>query len=403
MRLPNWQTRTNGLRVTSVHDAATTKRSSPRLRRGCRGRRLWVGWCVPFEPRTVQSWWQPGEGFSRLHLLFVEERSAFSNFCGCSVARGIVLIPLLWVLTALSFLALDLASTVRAEVNVTQASGEAEKAYFYAQGGLEEVLFHIVFPYPDPEKQKQLFPYAGGMNHYWTRSGEMRCHIAIQDEAGKIDLNFANPEVLTRLLENLGIAQASSIAASIVEWRKPNSEGKDLDGIKHRPFTSVEELLLIRGMNREILYGKPQRKEHGRSKGTRGLAEFVTVYSGKSQININYAEPEVIAALPGLNLDIANLIVQARAREPFKTSSELFQRVTGVTSGEALSLLTTEVSKQYCLIATAQVSGSKVRRSIKLIIKRSDKFRTQHEKLMWYDEYWPSEEVLKWTERRLAV
>jgi general secretion pathway protein K len=317
--------------------------------------------------------------------------------------RGIVLIALLWVLAALSLLALDLASTVRAEVNMTQASGEAEKSYFYAQGGLEEVLFHVVFPYPDIEKQRRLFPYAGGMNHYWTGSGEMRCHIAIQDEAGKIDLNFASQEVLTRLLENLGVAGASSIAASIVEWRKPSSERKDFDGIKHRPFASVEELLLIRGMSREILYGKPQTKEHRPSRGRRGLAEFVTVYSGKSQININYAEPEVIAALPGLNLEMAELIVQARARQPFKTSSELSQRVTGVVSGETLSLLTTEVSQQYCLIATAQVSGSKVRRSIKLIIKRSDKFRTRHEKLMWYDEYWPSEEVLQWTERQLAV
>src|SRR5437867_8570146 len=87
--------------------------------------------------------------------------------------RGVVLIPLLWVLAALSLLALDLASTVRTEVNVTQASGEAVKSHFYAQGGMEEVLFHIAFPYPDPERQRRLFPYAGGMNHYWTSSGEM--------------------------------------------------------------------------------------------------------------------------------------------------------------------------------------------------------------------------------------
>ena len=317
--------------------------------------------------------------------------------------QGIVLIPLLWVLTALSLLALDLASSVRVEVNMTQAVGEAEKSYFYAQGGLEEVLFHIAFPYPDSEKQKRLFPYAGGMNHYWTRSGEMRCHVAIQDEAGKIDLNFSSQEVLTRLLENLGVAGAGPIAASIVQWRSPSSDRTEHDGMKHRPFTSVEELLLIRGITREILYGKPQRKEDGRSQRKRGLAEFVTVYSGKSQININYAELEVIAAIPGLNLDVASLMVQARARQPFKTSSELFQRAGGVIPGEALSLLTTEISQQYCLIATAYVSGSKLRRSIKLIIKRSDKSRTQHEKLMWYDDYWPSKEVLKWTEGQFTA
>jgi len=320
------------------------------------------------------------------------------------LSRGIVLIPLLWVLAALSLLALDLASTVRAEVKVTQASGEAERSYFFAQGGLEEVLFHIVFPYPDAEKQKRLFPYAGGMNHYWISDGEMRCHVAIQDETGKIDLNFATPEVLTRLLENLGVSgsAASALAGAIVEWRKPDSGKRDFDGIKRQPFTSVEELLLIRGMSREILYGNPQRKETPRSRGKRGLMEFVTVYSGKSQVNLNFAEPEVLAALPGLDWDTAQLIVQARLREPFKTASDLSQRTGRTISSETLSSLTTEVSQQYCLIATSKVRGSKVRRSIKLIIKRSDGVRTRHERLMWYDEYWPSDEVLRWTEKHLA-
>jgi general secretion pathway protein K len=324
-------------------------------------------------------------------------------FCMVATDRGIVLIPLLWVLAALSLLALDLASTVRTEVNLTQASSQAAKSYFYAQGALEEALFHIVFPYPDSEKQKRLFPYAAGMNHYWMSDGEMRCHVAIQDEAGKLDLNFASPEILTRLLENLGMSSpaAPALADAIVEWRNPDSEKRDLDGISHGPFASIEELLLVRGMSREILYGRPEREEMGRKKGRRGLAEFVTVYSGKSQVNINYAEPEVIAALPGLDLDTAALIVQARAREPFNNSSELSERVT--ISDEALSLMTTDVSKQFCLTATAQVRGSKVRRSIRLIIKRTDKGRARHDKLMWYDEYWPGDEVLRWTETHLPA
>src|SRR5262249_31151943 len=132
-----------------------------------------------------------------------------------SRSRGIVLITLLWVLAALSLIALDLASTVRAEVNVTQASGEAEKSYFFAQGSLEEFLFHIVFPYADAVKQKHLFPYAGGMNHYWISDGEMRCHVGIQDEAGKIDLNFAPPEVLSKLLENLGVSRSAASALAV--------------------------------------------------------------------------------------------------------------------------------------------------------------------------------------------
>ncbi len=331
--------------------------------------------------------------------------SGLKPFCIVIREQGIVLIPLLWVLAALSLLALDLASTVRSEVNLSQASTEGAKSYFYAQGALEEVLFHIVFPYPDLEKQKRLFPYGAGMNHYWMSNSEMSCHVAIHDEAGKLDLNFATSEVLTRLLENLGMSSSAAppLAAAIVEWRRPDPEKHEFDGIRHGPFATVEELLLVPGMNREILYGRPEREETGRKKPRRGLAEFVTAYSGKSGVNINYAAPEVIAALPGLDLEMAALIVQARAREPFKTTSELSQRVTGVPSADVFSFFTTEVSQQYCLIATAQMRGSKVRRSIKLIIKRTDKIREGHEKLIWYDEYWPGDEVLKWTERRFAA
>ena len=325
--------------------------------------------------------------------------------------RGVILIALLWVLTALSLLALNLASTVRSEVKVAQASGEAEKAYFYARGGLEEALYHLVFPDKDQEKQSRLFPYAGGMNHYWMNSDEMICHVAVLDEAGKIDLNFAREETLEKLLENLGVAESrqASIVKAIVEWRRPNPKETDSTydalsagpyKIKHRPFSSVEELLLVRGMTREILYGRPQRKKDGRVAGRRGLAEFVTVYSGKSQININYAEPELLAAMPGLNWDIAESIGQARKTKPFKSSSELSQRITGTIPGEALSLLTTELSARYCLIATAFVKGSNVRRSIKVVAKRDDTLKSRHEKLIWYDEYWPLDPLLKWTEAK---
>ena len=204
-------------------------------------------------------------------------------------------------------------------------------------------------------------------------------------------------------------SRQASIAKAIVEWREPKSKDKETSSpyhdvwaspyrVKHRPFTSVEELLLVRGVNGEILYGRPQRKKDGKVTSRQGLAEFVTVYSGKSQININYADAEVIAALPGLSFDIARMIVEARKTKPFKTGSEISQRVTVTLTGEALSLLTTEVSTRYCLIATAFVKGSSLRRSIKVVAKRDDKLKSRCEKLIWYDEYWPLDALRKWTE-----
>ncbi len=339
-------------------------------------------------------------------------KSVFSHLQGnhCGSDRGVILIALLWVLAALSLLALNLAATVRIEVGLAQASGESEKAYFYARGGLEKALYHLFFPNPDPDKQKALFPYGAGMNHYWMSNEEMVCHVAILDEAGKIDLNFAYPETIVRLLENLGVQSSlgSSIAAAVVEWRTPktaesNEAYGDFDRVKHRPFDSVEELLQVPGVSREILYGAPQRRGDGKIVNRRGLAEFVTVYSKKSQVNMNYAEREVVAALPGLNLNMAALIVQARKTEPFKTSSDLSERVPGIIRGEALSLMASDLSSPYCLVATAFVKGSKARRSIKVVVKREEKLKSRHERLIWYDDYWPTQQVLRWTDFKSAA
>jgi len=323
--------------------------------------------------------------------------------------RGVILIALLWVLTALSLLALNLAFTVRTEANAAQASGEAERCYFYARGGLEAALYRIIFPYKDDEKEKEFLPYAGGMNHYWMSNGDTICHVAVLDEAGKIDLNFAKEETLARPLTNIGVKAplSSSLAEAIVKWREPHvrSTADADDGssttaeeIKHSPFTSVEELLLIKGMTQEILYGMPMRKGDGKVVVKRGLAEYVTVYGGNIQVNVNYAEPEVIGALPGLDLDTAQAVVQAREEGLFKTSGDVSQRIPGIFQGEALSMMTTQFSRHYCLIATALAKGSKARRSIKTIVTRDETLKSRHEKLIWYDEYWPSDRVLKWAE-----
>ena len=118
--------------------------------------------------------------------------------------RGVVLVTVLWIMVGLSLLALTLAATVRTEATLARASGEAEQAYFFARGALEAVLYRLAYPDPDPQKQQALFPYAGGMNHYRLSSRQMRCHLALMDEAGRLDLNAARPETLERLLRIVG-------------------------------------------------------------------------------------------------------------------------------------------------------------------------------------------------------
>jgi general secretion pathway protein K len=313
-----------------------------------------------------------------------------------------ILITLLWVLAALSLLALNLSSTVRGELNVASASMQGEKAYFFARGGLEAALYQLVYPSSDPEKQKARFPYRDGMNHFWITSDDWFCHVAVQDEAGKIDLNFANEAVLKRLIQNTGIEeqQAGAIVESIFRWRDGDSSqsgrGSETPTGKRRVFSSMEELLLVDGISREVMYGAVRKGRDGEARLYRGLADFITVYSEKAQINLNYAEPEVIAALPGVDQQTAENIVNARAEESLSTS-RMAQEVAGLIPGEAAALTTTGPSQVYSLVATAFLKNSKLRTSVRSVVKLDGTRKWGHSKLIWYDEYWPSERILTWT------
>ena len=305
--------------------------------------------------------------------------------------RGVVLVTVLWIMVGLSLLALTLAATVRTEATLARASGEAEQAYFFARGALEAVLYRLAYPDPDPDRQKQqaLFPYAGGMNHYRLSSRSLRCHLALMDEAGKLDLNAARPETLERLLRIVGSSppRAETLAAAVVAWRtrgpRPGSSG-----VGRRPFRFVEELLQVPGMGRELLYGRPRRQPDGRTVFQRGLMDFLTVYTATSRVNVNYAAPEVLAALPGMGWEEARSLVAARARQLLE-ASDLSSRAPA----EALPFLTTQPSQTFSLVATAWLEGSATRRSLRVVARRDARARLGHQRLVWYDQYWPSPRV----------
>ena len=307
--------------------------------------------------------------------------------------RGVVLITVLWIMVGLSLLALTLAATVRTEATLARASGEAEQAYFFARGALEAVLYRLAYPHPDREKHQALFPYAGGMNHYRLSSRKLRCHLALMDEAGRLDLNAAAPETLERLLRIVGAGpfQAESLAAAVAAWRTPGA-GLEAPGARGQPFRFVEELLQVPGMERELLYGRPRRQRDGRTVFQRGLMDFLTVYTATGRVNVNYAAPEVLAALPGMDWEQARSLVDARARRLLESSD-----LSRLAPAEALPFLTTQPSDTFSLVATAWLEGSATRRSLRVVARREARSRLGHQRLVWYDQYWPSPRVRRFS------
>jgi type II secretory pathway component PulK len=87
-------------------------------------------------------------------------------------------------------------------------------------------------------------------------------------------------------------------------------------------MSSIEELLLIRGVTPELYFGHPELEQLP-------LPELLTVYGHRSgRINVNTAEPELLAAvgeafgIPGL----AEMVVEQRQVSPFVSTQDLTAR-----------------------------------------------------------------------------
>lgn len=76
---------------------------------------------------------------------------------------------------------------------------------------------------------------------------------------------------------------------------------------KNGPFASIDELLLVKGVSRALLYGDD---------GHQGIADYITVWGDNGSINVNTAPLPVLAALaPEMNEKLAQELIKYR-QEP---------------------------------------------------------------------------------------
>jgi general secretion pathway protein K len=123
--------------------------------------------------------------------------------------------------------------------------------------------------------------------------------VTIADESGKINLNDAQPELLTSALaarSTLDTNARTAIVDAILDWRDIDHTrrpfgAEDADyasrkighGAKDAPFATTDELRLVLGMT-PALY--------------RQVAPLLTVFGTNTRVNVDAAPPDVLRALP---------------------------------------------------------------------------------------------------------
>jgi general secretion pathway protein K len=221
-----------------------------------------------------------------------------------SGSDGFIIVAVLWILAALATLVSVYAIYVTNSAIAVAASGDAVIADPLVTAGVELAAYQLL------GQTDETRPAVG---HFTARTGTAQLTIAFQTEAARIDLDAAPKALLAGLLVGFGASplDADGYADRIIAWRTQiGVQNIDTDpenalyrsmGLsytpRHAPFTHVSELWLVQGIPPVLI---------------ERMLPFVTVFSGKAQVDVIDAAPQVIAALPGMTPEIVQAIVAAR-------------------------------------------------------------------------------------------
>ncbi|MDA8432199.1 MAG: type II secretion system protein GspK [Nitrospiraceae bacterium] len=238
---------------------------------------------------------------------------------------GIALIMVLFVLMMLMIVAFNYLGSTRANAAGTRNLKEETLSYYMALSGYQEALQYLM---SDKDPSFDFFDTEGNFRVDRTTPpvtgrrviGDGELNIGITDEDSKININYVQPDRFKKLLEYTGIPEDEipALVDSVQDWRDPSSKvthrllgaGDDYYESLPEPYTSKksffdvpEELLLVKGMKPEYLYG---------SKEIHPLLPLITTF-GKGGMNINTVSKGMMTMLGMNDFEIEAVMKQRTA------------------------------------------------------------------------------------------
>ena len=306
--------------------------------------------------------------------------------------KGIALMAVLWVLVILIALATEFAYSMKTEVNTTRNYKENAESYYLSKAGInlamaelfKDARFHsiheeygwlignilpmakesqlpsktLIKDKTEEGKRVQDFDIVNRTN-IELQNGTVT--YTIQDENGKISINSADKNTLNKLLEFAGVedkVEQNTISDSVLDWvdtdknHRLNGAEDDYYRKKRPPYfakngeiETFDELLKIRGMTKEILYGSANKNDG--DKKYKGIVNYLTTYK-IPVVNPNTASKEVLDIL--FEPEQVNKILQNIYSKGFHSNA---------------------LSNFFRIKSTGKITGSGTEHSVEAVIEKS--------------------------------
>ena len=247
-----------------------------------------------------------------------------------SARDGFIIVAVLWILAALAALATIYSIYIKNSALAVTVMDDELQAEALVSASLELTAYQLAVPKgaqraPDaqrpPDAQGATDPQRPTRGQFGFRLGRANVLVNFISEAARIDLNAAPKAMIAGFFAALGAPgeDADRYADRVIGWRETPKRSDQADeaalyrssGLTYQPrgapFAHVNELWLVQGLPPALV--------------ARALP-FVTVYSGRADINVFDASPELIQALPGMT--------------PLRAASFLKQRETAPRDKDSL-------------------------------------------------------------------
>jgi len=218
---------------------------------------------------------------------------------------GFIVVAVLWILGTLSALV-----SIYAVYVINTASGFAVHDQRLHAEALVSAAIELT-AYRQLTARALSRPTRGQFNF---QLGQADIAVEFRSETARIDLNAAPKQLLAGLFLALGEHRdrAEIYSDRIVGWRTAPTSSQDPEDSAYRvarlgygprgaKFPHASELSLVRDLPMSVV---------------ERVLPFVTVYSGRPQINVFDAAPEVIAALPGMTPERLDAVLKQRQALP---------------------------------------------------------------------------------------
>ena len=323
--------------------------------------------------------------------------------------RGVALLMVLWIFMVLTVLVAEFSRSMRDDAVAAQNVAEEVQARGVAIAGMNTAIYRTLKMREqhggddeadlDQEEEERWLPDGTWHNGQY---GAGTYAVRMIDEGGKISLYRPDEALLRRIFQNLGLDQDSqeALTDAILDWRDPDSlrrlHGAEAEYYlkkpvpyrpKNGPFDSVDELLLVRGVTRELFFGIPPVGGLGRDQGPPPVAlkEIFSVFNKTGNINVRYAPAAVLRVLlsggngEDVDADVEE-VISARTSDPGSALTLLRAKI-----GDPLARrLVDRKAHTIAIDARAAMGAGQVQARIGAVVGLSDDTEGFHVE-RWFD------------------